>query len=298
MRDKYHLVCCLKSVGYYRLSAYLYPFRVREGGQVIDDFALNTSFDKVWAHYRFDRNLRLLLMDAVERVEVALRVQLAHLHTKSNSPFDYARESYFPDWKEYPSKIRLFERPKDMDRGEPFVKQFFAKYGDSHTHLPLWMAVGISDFGFMSFFFARSPSSIRTAVASEWGMTSRVLKSWLVAINSLRNACAHHSRVWNKPWGIAPEIPNYSTDKRWYLEYNVDSNCWQAPKKGELIQPSFPVTSTATLLFVCRHLLRSIAPDSQWHKRVENHFETFARSEINFVAMGLPQNWMWHPLWK
>lgn len=68
----------LKDVGYYRFSAYLHPFRVRkQNGQIEDSYVPGTTLDKVWSHYLFDRKLRFLMMDAIERIEVALRSQIA-----------------------------------------------------------------------------------------------------------------------------------------------------------------------------------------------------------------------------
>lgn len=54
----------LSCVNYYRLSGYWYPFR--DGG---DSFKPGTSFDEVWNRYAFDRRLRLLAIDAIERIE-------------------------------------------------------------------------------------------------------------------------------------------------------------------------------------------------------------------------------------
>ena len=61
----------LEAVGYYRLCAYWYPFK-----QADSSFVPGTSFDVVWNRYVFDRQLRLAVMDAIERVEIAIRTAL------------------------------------------------------------------------------------------------------------------------------------------------------------------------------------------------------------------------------
>ena len=58
--DKDELIECLKNVNYYRFSGYLYPFR-----QPDDTFKVGTTLEKIWRHYVFDRQLRILVMDAV-----------------------------------------------------------------------------------------------------------------------------------------------------------------------------------------------------------------------------------------
>ena len=52
----------LASVSYYRLSAYWYPFRLPD-----DSLRPGTAIETVWRRYTFDRQLRLLVLDAIER---------------------------------------------------------------------------------------------------------------------------------------------------------------------------------------------------------------------------------------
>ena len=87
---------CLERIGYYRLSGYWYPFRRSHistnpvTGQLLlhpttgrryvvveDDFRPGTTFQSVMDLYVFDKRLRLIFLDAIERVEVALRVDIA-----------------------------------------------------------------------------------------------------------------------------------------------------------------------------------------------------------------------------
>lgn len=77
----------LQRIGYYRLSAYLYPFRVfriepnPETGMLEtvkkDEYVANTHFSDAVNLYIFDKKLRQLMLDALERIEVALRVDIA-----------------------------------------------------------------------------------------------------------------------------------------------------------------------------------------------------------------------------
>src|SRR6266508_2779501 len=71
--DRNLLINRLRSVNYYRFSGYLYPFRNSD-----DTFHSGTTFEKVWRHYTFDRRLRVIVMDAIERVEVAVRTQTVY----------------------------------------------------------------------------------------------------------------------------------------------------------------------------------------------------------------------------
>ena len=60
----------LEHLNYYRLSAYWLPF---EADHKTHRFQPNTRFERVLNLYVFDRELRLLVLDAIERVEVSVR---------------------------------------------------------------------------------------------------------------------------------------------------------------------------------------------------------------------------------
>ncbi len=85
--DRNIMIARLRTVGYYRLSGYWFPFRKTD-----ESFKEGTSFETVWNRYAFDRRLRLLVMDAIERIEVAVRSELAHYHSLHFGPFGYATD--------------------------------------------------------------------------------------------------------------------------------------------------------------------------------------------------------------
>jgi abortive infection bacteriophage resistance protein len=80
--DRTELIDRLKAVSYYRLSGYLYPFR----NLPTDKFVPGTDLATVWRRYNFDRRLRLVLLDAIERVEVAVRTRLVYHFSPSPWP--------------------------------------------------------------------------------------------------------------------------------------------------------------------------------------------------------------------
>jgi len=81
--DHTELLNVLKSVNYYRLSAYWYTFRI--AGDPDDRLRPETTLKMVWDRYVFDRQLRLLVMDAIERVEVAIHTQIVNRHTPDHA---------------------------------------------------------------------------------------------------------------------------------------------------------------------------------------------------------------------
>ena len=71
----------LQHLNYYRLGAYWLPFEADHATHALKP---GTRFEDVLNLYVFDRELRLLVLDAIERVEVSVRsqwaFQMAHFH--------------------------------------------------------------------------------------------------------------------------------------------------------------------------------------------------------------------------
>ena len=88
--DKKLLVERLSAVNYYRLSAYWYNFKRIDPATNTEGFAQNTSLEMIWRRYSFDRELRRLITEALEHIEVAiLRTQLVAQFTLAHGPFGY-----------------------------------------------------------------------------------------------------------------------------------------------------------------------------------------------------------------
>lgn len=96
VRDKYLLVERLQSVNYYRLSGYWYPFKINDPADGAEKFQQGTTFEMIWRRYVFDRRLKLLVMEALEAMEVAvLRTQMVEQFTLLHGAFGYINPSHF-----------------------------------------------------------------------------------------------------------------------------------------------------------------------------------------------------------
>lgn len=234
--------------------------------------------ESVWQRYSFDRILRLAVMDAMERVEVAVRCALVDTLALRYGPFAHVNPAHLPNAG--PGQHRQFrERMQDdaQRSRELFVAHLGATY-DEFPDLPIWAAAEIMSFGTMVTLFRMSPYSVQKAVATRFGLTGKVLSSWLLTLNYVRNLCAHHSRLWNRELGIRPIIPDVRHDIRWHQ----------------------PVPVTDRRLFVVltqlRYLLAFVAPRSGWRDRLYAVFDRYAQIPIG--EMGMDQHWRDHELWR
>lgn len=276
--DEREIASVLGRVSYYRLQGYWHPFRLP--GQ--DAVRPGTTFAKIWDLYTFDRELRLLVMDPIERVEVYVRSQLAMLHGLRFGPMAYAvQPTSMPELRD---RQRFMETiKKDADEaaraGHPFVEHYRQKY-TSEAHLPVWAAVELLSFGGMYTFFNAVDDPLRAPIARGLGVHPKVLRSWLRTINTVRNLCAHHQRLWNRDQGTKPMIPHHDASWKTWVARIGQANTGRA----------------GTVLMMLAHCLRAISPGSDWPARVERLLD--AHSHVHLPSMGLDATWRTQAPWR
>lgn len=247
--NRENLIRHLQEVGYYRLSGCWYIFKrsnISDSKDTHDErFIEGTTFDEIWSLYTFDRQLRLLTLDAIERIEVYFRSQLAYELAKETGSFGYLEPENLPrlDEEEYSEFLERCET-QYLRSSEPFVRHFKEKYGDSKELPPYWIMVNLMEFGTMLRLYKGASSEIRNELAGKLGVTTRVLKSWLVALNTTRNICAHHARLWNKGIGTRPVIPTKEKNPEWYEPFQIRAD------------------RTCGILTILSYLLERVAPDT------------------------------------
>lgn len=283
LADRNELITRLEAVNYYRLSGYLYPYR-----QADHHFAPGTTLEKIWRIYTFDRRLRVLILDAIERIEVSVRTKLVyhlahHVPSHANEPsgaFGYLDIKCFPGFKKAGEFLKWRSKlaaETERAKSERFVQHFRSKYGDQHHELPIWAVAELMSFGAVLTMASNVAPEIKTQVAGEYGFPDEHFISWLRALLVLRNACAHHDRIWNRESG-KPAKPQRNKFPLWH--------------QG----PQMPNDRTGYLLTICYFWLGKITNTSAWRSRLFALFDEF--SEIPLEPIGLPANWREHPLWK
>ncbi len=278
--DRDLMIDRLRSVSYYRLSGYTAPFRRQGPGAPptsLCEFRPGTTFEEVWQRYVFDRHLRLLAMDAIERIEVTVRSLLATHHAVAHGPFAYSTDARALPYLSAANRVSFIEsiHKENLRSRDVFVKHFWKKYGDSESTLPLWMAVEIMSLGTLLSLFRGSHQDIQRLVSRPFGVDHSVIQSWLLTLNTVRNICAHHGRLWNREIGTKPKIPHRLVE-------------WQSPVR-------IPPDRVFATLTICKWSLDRIAPANTWSRHVRDLLNQ--SPTIPLHSMGFPANWMESPIW-
>lgn len=277
------MIARLSATNYYRLSGYWQPFRQPNPANArapLDTFKPGTTFDEVWGRYVFDRRLRLLVMDAVERIEVAVRTQLTYHHAHDHGPFAYSTDAAsLPKLNGAEFAAFVDRVTEEIDRSkDTFADHFRSKYGDTHRFLPAWMLAEVMTFGTMLTFYRGASKKVKQSVASEFCMPDAVLDSWLLTLNAVRNICAHHGRLWNRELGVKPFIPRINDYPDWHTPVKVQNN------------------RMFGVLTICKWSLDRVAPQSCWPSRLRTLVEE--SPNIPLLSMGFPANWRECPIWR
>jgi abortive infection bacteriophage resistance protein len=275
----------LKSVSYYRMSGYWLPFEEPTTGNQTRSkkFLKGTKFDDVMALYIFDRTFRLTIMEAVERVEIALRARWtyrmveaygSHVHMQPDAfKLDYRNGIYW-------SMMNGFARGNEKS-DEVFVKHYAKKYTTPEMP-PLWAMTELLTFGELSIWIAMTKSiTVKTELARDMGLGSpKNLEGVIQNIALVRNKCAHHSRVWNRRF--MKRIPG--------VKILRSSLVFDSKGQG---QADNRIYNTLIALI---HMLRQQAADTSYATRLTDIIRL--QSPEKQSEMGFPENWETLPIWN
>lgn len=267
----------LTHISYYRLRAYWLPFEIEPADGESHAFRPGSSFDTALATYVFDRDLRLLLLDAIERVEISLRTNLTQHLATHYGPFAHEDRALFKDGDDW-HKSREELRKEYQRSRETFAKHYRESYPEL-TMPPLWVASELMTLGHLSRWLKNlARPEDRQRIADPYGLDERVLVSFAHHLTVVRNHCAHHGRVWNRRFGLRFTLPA-KKPRRIASDFN--------PGEPQLIY------NTLTML---AYLLDLLSPAHHW--RQEFHQLLAAHPEIDPAAMGFPAHWRETGLWR
>lgn len=186
----------LSNISYYRLRAYTFPFQDNEKSN--QPFNKNISFEEILQLYVFDRKLRLLLYNAIEKIEIALRTQIIYQYAIVHGAFWHLNADLYKDSGFFKSQIASLV--KEVSRSnETFIKHYKMTYNNPDEP-PAWMALEVSSIGLLSKIFSNlKDNSCKDEVTKHFGLKAvSIIENWMQCFSLLRNICAHHGRVWNR----------------------------------------------------------------------------------------------------
>jgi abortive infection bacteriophage resistance protein len=272
--DEQKTVDYLSNIGYFRLSAYLYP--LLKEPKTDNLYKVGVTFDMALDMYRFDRKLRILLFNEIEKIEVAIRSSMNNLISNELGDIFWMTEAkHFNNLSFFSKRLDIIKTELDKS-DEDFIIHFKNSY--TNPYPPAWMIAEIIPFGVLcKTFNDLKYKSVQKKIASYFALPLPVFSSWTIMLVSLRNLCGHHNRTWNR------EVPIMS---------------------HHLNNPVYPWINSAMTdmkriyfrICVIKYLLFTVSPNNTFTQKLYSLLNEYPTVDIH--TMGFPVAWYNEPLWK
>lgn len=188
----------LLDIGYYRLGFYAFPLektfpRLRNRTH---EYKTDTTFESVVELYYFDFDLRRILLNAINRIEVNIRTRLTYY-----ASLRYAKSpAWFVDSNAVNAKyVSNFDAAvyKSIRDNNPVIQRHHQKYVNDR-YAPAWKTIEFMTLGNVEVLYeSLKDSALKKQIAAEYGCSIGVFLSYLDTIRVIRNKCAHGGCTYN-----------------------------------------------------------------------------------------------------
>lgn len=187
---------------YYRVSGYSLTLRKN------DVFSKSATFQNIIDIYQFDHELRHIILEYMEIIEVRMKSVYAYEFTKAHGPFGYLNDTHFTNKAKHKEIIdKANQQMTQRLPHEAYLKHFVNDLGQS---IPLWAYVDLLTISDISFLYSISEQEIKKEVANAFGLTmskgSGILGQHMHSMTIIRNLCAHGSRIYNRLFEQKPSL--------------------------------------------------------------------------------------------
>ena len=264
----------LRHVSYFHFAAYLKPL---EADHDSHRFKANATFEQAVALYNFDVELRKLIFDAMQKIEISLRSHIIHHFSLAHGPFWFFDETCAIDKHNFLENMNSIERELQRSK-EEFIKEHNKKYG-SMGFPPAWKTLEVVSFGCLTKLFINfTDIKTKKKIARAYNLPQHeILESWMKSIIALRNACAHHARIWNRTMPRMPQLPTRLAGK-WITVASTP--------------PNRPYAALSCLVY----WLNAIDPANTFAADFKSLFAKYP--SVDPAAMGATRDWKEEPLWE
>jgi len=283
----------LSHISYFRFKHYSYSYKDYKTNN--GNYIPNTKFEVIKDLYLFDRKIRMLIFEALENIEVAVKTQLTNTMAAAYGSHWYMEAKHFISEQERKQIIRNLKKDEDipnvfnhssfLNNIEEYMKNpdelFLKFYKDTYEplHPPSWMMVEIITFGTLSILFENlKPCVEKTAIHDHFGLTKRQFISWLHCFSFIRNKCARHSRLVYAKINFAPALPQRKT-RQFLVEADGVNNA-----------------SLYAVLCCIQHMINTCNNSSYFKQHLLSLIDAY--SDINLTRLGFTNNWRNEPLWS
>lgn len=243
-------------------------------------FKPDSRFCDVISLYNFDRELRVIIFDAIEKIEISLRTKLIYHLSHEFGPWWFQNLEIYQNVPQAVKTLATLEEEIERSK-DAFIKEHKRKHKDDLRFPPSWKSLELTSLGALSRIYGNLKNNItsKDIIAQEFGVVNHTfLPSWLQSIAQIRNYCAHHSRLWNK---------------------NLPATLKLLPRPPHAWISDVPTEKDFPKIYVhlccIKYLLNVVQPQNNLTIQLAGLFDKYPTVDQN--AMGIKPNWLQEPLW-
>ena len=193
----------IENIGYYRLKEFASPLAKfsKNSGEIIIDYT-GVNFGEVITRYYQDKNLRIFLLHAIEKIEVSVKNNLASILGENYGAFGYLNFSMIGNRQKY---TRYEMQKKEMQFKRQLLKSVkkvgtasdarMKRNKDADGFPTVWLALNILTFGEMVILLDILSKKNIKSITSTYECTANEFISWMGTLHLIRNICSHNSNI-------------------------------------------------------------------------------------------------------
>lgn len=182
---------------YFFLNGYRSPFLVTGSKRFVD----GTTFDELYALFKFDRYFRNIIFKNVLIVENNYKSIFSYVLSAKYGykEKDYLNPDNFDRSKEKTRQINdLIRKVKRQIRINGYQHAATSHYINNYGYIPLWVGVKVLSFGIMGELFQVLKREDQEGIASYYeNLQADNLGDYLSILSNYRNLCAHEDILFN-----------------------------------------------------------------------------------------------------
>lgn len=253
------------------------------------------EFVEIVALYRFDKEVRYILLKELLKIENKLRSLISYTFSEKYGNNNYLKFDNFESLRDSgitKSKIEkraghihelIASLQKDLasaiDKKE-YVKHYMNKYGC----VPFWVFVNCLTFGTVSRFYSLMKPAEQNSVAKYFGIKESSLIQYINIMANFRNLCAHDERLYNVRMDRTLNLPN----TKWHSFIGISTN-----EQGRY---EYGINDFFSLIIILRELLPRKEFNSFYVKLngqiriLSLKLKSITIADV-YKEMGFPPNW-------
>ncbi|MBL8288001.1 MAG: Abi family protein [Rubrivivax sp.] len=265
----------LQHVNYYRLRGYWLPFEESYAPGANHRFRTGTTFEQVSGRYTFDRQLRLLVLDAIERIEVSFRANWALVLALRHGPHAFEDPNRF--WRQDRHAHCLSELDEELARSKETFVVHYQRHYDDPARPPVWAVCEVMTLGQLSKWLDNLKARPdRQAIAAAYGIDEQLLCSFAHHLSYVRNLCAHHARLYNRGLTLTFKLPRRPAPLAAAMNPRADRRLYNT-------------------LATMQYLMARISPGHSWTARLFDLLDQ--HPDVSGSEMGFPEDWRQREVW-